>query len=115
MAPPAPPPLSPSSSRARGVRAALSWFRRLTGGRALRDYRAQGERGGPMFLISVEWLDEAKTRARFNLPGRDEWRAEHIDALMHALAEIREEMRPAVTDEPPRLQEVEPLHDPRYA
>ena len=49
-----------------------------------------------MFLISVEWLDEAKTRARFNLPGREEWRAEHIDALMHALAEIREEMSPAV-------------------
>ena len=68
-----------------------------------------------MFLISVEWLDEAKTRARFNLPGREEWRAEHLDALMHALAEIREEMRPAVAAEPPRLQELEPLHDPRYA
>jgi len=57
-----------------------------------------------MFLISVEWLDEAKTRARFNLPGREEWRAEHLDALMHALAEIREEMRPAVAAEPPRLR-----------
>ena len=68
-----------------------------------------------MYLISVEWLDEAKTRARFNLPGREEWRAEHIDALMHALAQIREEMRPAVAAEPPRLQELEPLHDPRYA
>lgn len=67
-----------------------------------------------MFLISVEWLDEAKTRARFNLPGRQEWRAEHIDALMHALAEIREEMSPPVADEPPRLQEAQPLHDPRY-
>ena len=68
-----------------------------------------------MFLISVEWLDQAKTRARFSLPGREDWRAEHIDALMHALAEIREEMRPAVAEEPPRLQETEPLHDPRVA
>ena len=68
-----------------------------------------------MFLISVEWLDEAKTRARFSLPGREEWRAEHLDALMHALAEIREEMSPPVAQEPPRLQELEPLHDPRYA
>ena len=55
-----------------------------------------------MFLISVEWLDEAKTRARFNLPGREEWRAEHIDALMQALAQIREEMSPAVAEEPPQ-------------
>ena len=68
-----------------------------------------------MFLISVEWLDEAKTRARFTLPGRDEWRAEHVDALIHALEEIREEMTPAISEQPPRLQELEPLHDPRYA
>jgi len=68
-----------------------------------------------MFLISVEWLDEAKTRARFSLPGREEWRAEHVDALMHALAEIREEMNPAVSQEPPQLPELQPLHDPRYA
>ena len=67
-----------------------------------------------MFLISVEWLDEAKTRARFNLPGRQEWRAEHIDALMHVLAEIREEMSPPVAQEPPRLQEAQALHDPSY-
>ena len=66
-----------------------------------------------MFLISVEWLDEAKTRARFSLPGREEWRAEHLDALMHALAEIRQEMSPAVAEEPPPLA-LEPLHDPRY-
>ena len=26
-----------------------------------------------MFLISVEWLDEAKSRARFSLPGREMW------------------------------------------
>ena len=68
-----------------------------------------------MFLISVQWVDEAKTKARFTLPGREEWRAEHIDALMHALAEIREEMKPAIAEQPPRLAEVEPLHDPRYA
>src|SRR5919204_2997364 len=68
-----------------------------------------------MFLISVQWLDEAKTRARFSLRGREEWRAEHLDALMHALAEIREEMSPPVAHEPPRLQGLEPLHDPRYA
>ena len=68
-----------------------------------------------MFLISVQWLDEAKTRARFNLPGREEWHAEHIDSLMQVLAQIREEMTPAVAEEPPRLQEVQALHDPRYS
>ena len=65
-----------------------------------------------MFTISVEWLDEAKTRARFNLPGREEWRAEHVDALMHALAQIREEMGPPVAAEPPQTPEV--MHDPAY-
>jgi hypothetical protein len=68
-----------------------------------------------MFLISVDWLDAEKTRARFSLPGRAEWRAEHIDALMHVLAQIREEMKPAIAQEPPHLAELEPLHDPRYA
>ena len=68
-----------------------------------------------MFMISVEWQDEAKTRARFSLPGREEWRAEHLDALMQVLAQIREEMSPAVAEEPPRLQEVQALHDPRYS
>ena len=48
-----------------------------------------------MFLISVEWLDDAKTRARFSLPGREEWRAEHLDALMQVLAQLREQMSPA--------------------
>jgi len=67
-----------------------------------------------MFLLSVEWADEAKTRARFSLPGREEWRAEHLDALMNVLAQIREEMQPPVAEEPPRLQEVQALHDPRY-
>jgi len=67
-----------------------------------------------MFLISVEWLDEAKTRARFKLPGREEWRAEHIDALMQVLAQVREEMSPPVAEEPPQLQEAQALHDPRY-
>ena len=67
-----------------------------------------------MFLIHVEWQDEAKTRARFSLPGREEWRAEHVDALMNALAQIREEMTPAVAEDPPQLQEAQALHDPRY-
>ena len=67
-----------------------------------------------MFLISVEWLDDAKTRARFNLPGREEWRADHIDALMQVLAQVREEMSPPVAPEPPQLQEAQALHDPRY-
>ena len=67
-----------------------------------------------MFMMSVEWLDEAKTRARFSLPGREEWRAEHIDALMQVLAQVREEMSPAVAAEPPQLREVQALHDPRY-
>lgn len=65
-----------------------------------------------MFMISVEWADEAKTRARFNLPGREEWRAEHLDALMQVLAQIREEMSPPVAAEPPQAQEA--MHDPRY-
>lgn len=68
-----------------------------------------------MFLINVEWMDEAKTRARFSLPGREEWRAEHLDALMQVLAQIREEMTPAVAEEPPQLQEARALHDPRYS
>jgi len=67
-----------------------------------------------MFLISVEWMDEAKSRARFSLPGREEWRAEHLDALMQILAQIREEMSPPVAEDPPQLQEAQALHDPRY-
>ena len=57
-----------------------------------------------MFQVMVEWVDEAKTRARFALPGRDEWKVEHIDALMHLLGQIREEMTPAVPDEPPQMR-----------
>ena len=67
-----------------------------------------------MFKISVEWLDEAKSRARFSLPGREEWHAEHLDALMNALAQIREEMTPPVSDDPPQLQDVQALHDPVF-
>jgi hypothetical protein len=67
-----------------------------------------------MYLISVEWQDEARTRARFTLPGRTEWRAEHIDALMRALAEIRESMSPQVAEDPPELVQAQALHDPRY-
>ena len=67
-----------------------------------------------MFMISVEWVDEDKTRARFSLPGREEWRAEHLDALMNVLAQVREAMQPAVAEEPPQLQGVQALHAPRY-
>jgi hypothetical protein len=67
-----------------------------------------------MFNVVVEWLDEDKTRARFNLPGRQEWRAEHIDALIQLLAEIRAEMAPPVSEEPPRVH-ADALHNPRYA
>jgi hypothetical protein len=67
-----------------------------------------------MFNIMVEWLDAEKSRARFALPGRQEWNAQHIDGLIRVLAEIREEMSPAVPDEPPSASELEPLHAPRY-
>ena len=50
-----------------------------------------------MFNVVVEWLDQDKSRARFSLPGRQEWRAEHIDALIQLLGEIRAEMSPAVS------------------
>lgn len=65
-----------------------------------------------MFHVMVQWLDEDKSRARFSLPGREEWKAEHIDALMHMLAEIREEMTPQVPEQPPQLLDF--LHAPRY-
>jgi hypothetical protein len=67
-----------------------------------------------MFEVHVEWLDEQKSRARFSLPGREEWKVEHISALMQVLGQIREEMSPAVPDEPPQLQETHFLHAPRY-
>ena len=66
-----------------------------------------------MYNVVVEWLDENKSRARFTLPGRTEWNAQHISGLIQVLAQIREEMTPAVPEEPPRLHEA--LHDPRYA
>ena len=67
-----------------------------------------------MYNVMVEWLDKDKTRARFSLPGRREWSAEHIDSLIRLLAEIREEMSPRVSEEPPPLHP-DPLHNPRYA
>jgi hypothetical protein len=67
-----------------------------------------------MFHVVVEWLDEEKSLARFMLPGRQEWRAEHITALISVLSEIRAEMSPAVPEEPPAPHEVEALHAPRY-
>ncbi len=68
-----------------------------------------------MFNVVVEWLDAEKSRARFVIPGRREWSAKHVDELIRVLAEIRAEMSPAVSEEPPPPHEVEPLHDPRYA
>ena len=67
-----------------------------------------------MFNVVVEWLDPEKTRARFSLPGRTEWRAEHLDALIQLLAQIREDMTPPVGEEPPEVHS-DPLHNPRYA
>ncbi len=67
-----------------------------------------------MFNVVVEWQDQDKSRARFSLPGRQEWRAEHIDALMKLLGEIRAEMSPPVSEQPPAVH-VDALHNPRYA
>ena len=67
-----------------------------------------------MFQVTVEWLDEGKSRARFSLPGREEWKVEHMDALMQLLGDIRRQMTPAVPDEPPQLNETHFLHAPRY-
>ena len=47
-----------------------------------------------MFNVMVEWLDEEKTRARFSLPGREEWSAQHVSDLIRVLAEIRASMSP---------------------
>jgi len=65
-----------------------------------------------MFQVDVQWLDDEKSTARFSLPGREEWKVEHVTALMQVLGEIREQMTPAVPDEPP--QDVQFLHAPRY-
>lgn len=67
-----------------------------------------------MYNIVVEWLDEERSRARFSLPGRLEWRAEHVAAMIRMLAEIRAQMSPAVSEVPPPLH-AEVLHNPRYA
>jgi hypothetical protein len=67
-----------------------------------------------MFNVVVEWLDAEKSHARFSLPGRQDWSAEHVDALIRVLAEIREEMSPPVSQEPPQVH-AGALHNPRYA
>ncbi|MFL6571340.1 MAG: hypothetical protein ACJ8G4_06270 [Burkholderiales bacterium] len=67
-----------------------------------------------MFQVMVQWLDEGQSRARFSLPGREEWQVEHIDALMQVLGDIRQRMTPAVPEEPPQLNETHFLHAPRY-
>src|SRR5688572_30119390 len=66
-----------------------------------------------MYNVAVEWLDHDKSRARFTLPGRREWTAQHVTDLINILAEIREEMSPPVAAEPPPVHA--PLHAPRYA
>ena len=66
-----------------------------------------------MYNVMVEWLDEEKTRARFSLPGRQEWSAQHVSDLIQVLSEIRAEMSPPVPEDPPGV--LEPLHNPRYA
>jgi len=66
-----------------------------------------------MFNVVVEWLEADRSRARFNLPGRREWRAEHLDALIQLLGEIRAEMSPPVSEEPPAVH-ADALHNPRY-
>jgi len=67
-----------------------------------------------MFKFVVQWLDADKSRARFLLPGRQEWRAEHLDTLIQLLAEVRAEMSPPVSEEPPQVHR-DALHNPRYA
>ena len=66
-----------------------------------------------MFNVVVEWVDEEKTRARFLLPGRVEWSAQHLSELIQVLSEIRAEMSPPVPEDPPGV--LEPLHNPRYS
>jgi hypothetical protein len=68
-----------------------------------------------MYHIVVEWLDGEQSRARFTLPGRQEWKAEHISELIRVLGEIRAQMSPPVAEQPPPLHQAEALHDPRYA
>ena len=68
-----------------------------------------------MLKIVVDWLDKEKSRACFAVPGRHEWKAEHITALINVLTEIREGMSPPVPEDPPGLHEVQAVHDPRYA
>jgi hypothetical protein len=47
-----------------------------------------------MYNVVVEWLDEERTRARFQLPGRQEWNAQHVGELIRLLSEIRAQMSP---------------------
>lgn len=65
-----------------------------------------------MYNVVVEWLDEERTRVRFQLPGRHEWNAQNVSDLIQVLSEIRAEMSPPVPESPPET--LEPLHDPRY-
>ena len=57
-----------------------------------------------MFNVMVEWIDEEKTRARFSLPGRQEWSAQHVGELIRVLSEIRAEMSPPPEQAPILLE-----------
>ena len=47
-----------------------------------------------MYNVVVEWLDEERTRARFQVPGRNEWNAQNVADLIRVLSEIRAQMSP---------------------
>ena len=47
-----------------------------------------------MYNVVVEWVDEERSRARFQLPGRQEWSAQHVSDLIRVLSEIRAQMSP---------------------
>jgi len=66
-----------------------------------------------MYNVVVEWLDEEKSRARFALPGRSEWTAQHVTDLINVLAQIRGQMSPDVSEQPPAVRA--PLFGPHYS
>lgn len=64
--------------------------------------------------IAVQWIDDKKSKARFEIPQQGEWTAESITSLMQVLAQIRQSMTPEVPPDPPLLQMVEAIPDPRW-
>jgi hypothetical protein len=63
--------------------------------------------------ITVEWNAD-KSRAQFTCPQQAEWTVQTVTDLMQVLGQIRAEMSPAVPDDPPLLETVSALHDPRW-